>query len=509
MFALTACPNKKDEPPPPAKPTSETKKEPEKKTAEKADEQKQKNNQQGQVAPGGGKTADNQQPKKNGQAPATGPGVTTGPRTPPVSPLPPSEAASIPKVINPQDDVAILLTKFFVESEPDAIENARKNLVDEVFSEEGEAQGKVVEIQALIAKLERSGLYSPEVKSRVAYLQNGVADHVREDRNYDLLQKGAFIVGTGIVGGTLAGTGAYRLVGKIPSATKTAYLASQSAVREGISKAYAGTRTGLTAVKNTVGSREALGATYRDTKEAIVQAGRSTVNATVETGAAVKNAVTSTARRAFRSSETVVRDHLEDLGLSQAEREVFAELAPVARREIPVGTEFFATPKATFKYAVLDTWDGQPLGLNRVVVFKTKRLIRGSPIEANFASNRIPADQAGELASKLAVQEVEGPSRTFVHFMNMKTGTVSALRWPVDKFVALLSGAGRTVKPIFTNMDVPTAVGTALATTGAMGVIYWYGLDDGEDQAHEDDAINLERMLRPQEKPAVSAELRR
>ncbi len=447
-----ACENSKDDNPP-AKPASK-----QGEPGKPADQQKQATNDQG--AP----TSQSSSKK----APA---GALTAPI--------PNES-KIPEILNAQDDTTSLLRRMFVEVHEEQIEAAGNRLVDEVFSDEGEAQGKIVRIQASIAELAKKGAYTPEAKHRVAFLQSKLMDRIRDNQYTDVLEKGVFFVATGAVLGTIAGTGAYKNLPEIGQSIKASSRDGLNAFRSKMSDLYAGGQRAYRDVASRVSNRESF---------------QGAVNSVRDTTSRLTRRISDSAGAPFRPAETLVRDTLDDLGVTTVEGNAIRELAPVPPTELPTTLEWKNTPKSTLQYSVLDHFQGEDLGIERRLVFRQDRLVRGSHLQTTFVSNPMPADIAGSVAARLEAREIERPERMFVHFANLKTGAVSALRWPVAKFNAMLESANARVRPLFMTMDVPTAVGTGVTTAGAMGIVYWWGAGNGESIAEQKGAANLENMI--------------
>jgi|GEM_PF-3623577 len=423
------------------------------------------------------------------QSPESKAPIGATPTVPPPTTATPN-APNVARVINPDDDATILLAKYLMEVHPDAVDASRGQIVNEIFSDEDLAQAKILEIQAAVARLAKNGLYTSDVKSRVAFLQNSIQDRIQQDQYYGVLQKGVFVVATGAALGTLAGSGffpyTYQHLPEAVPAIRSSVNYTTTAVRDKMSALYKKTADVTRELKATVSSRERLNALVDKTREGF------------------HNAVSS-ARAPFKSAEEIVKENLNDLGFQKYDQEILGELTPVKQVDLPDRMDFQATPKSNFQYAVLDTLHGEPLGIQRIFAFKQERLVRGSPFETVFITQPIEADLAGSMASRLAARADEPPARQFVHFQNLKTGTVSALRWPATKFKNMLESAGQKIQPLYHNMDMPTTIGTAALGATGFGLYYWKGYDNGEKTAQQYDAVNLEGMI--QEKRALTSSL--
>jgi hypothetical protein len=404
----------------------------------------------------------------------------------------PSNPETVTAIISPADDTTRLLTMMLIEVHPDMIEKARTQLINDVFSDEGTVQGKVVEIQASIAKLAKNDLYTPEIKNRVAFLQSRLLDRIKNDQLYDVLEKGVFFVGTGALLGTLAGTGAYRQIPQLGSSIRTGSQDALTSARAKIVEIYAQSRSTLQDLKAKVPDRESLNAALDRTKAKI----KDVTDAAVQAGSRWRNKAAPALER-DASADTLLRENLDDLGLLDYQRTAVSELSPVSAADLPLGLEFFTTPKSDFRFAVLDVLNGRHLKSTKVLVFEQQRIAEGNPFNSYYLTNRLPNEMVSSINSRLAMNPsgIETPERQFIHYMNLKTGAVSAMRWPVRKFEAMLQGASARIKPLFLNMDVPTAVGTGVASTAAMSVVYWYGYQNGEDTAQSYSAVNLEKMI--------------
>jgi hypothetical protein len=204
----------------------------------------------------------------------------------------------------------------------------------------------------------------------------------------------------------------------------------------------------------------------------------------------------------FRDVETVVFENLEDLGVVGAERSAIESLeTPDAATLAAADLGFVATPKSSFKFAEVANWEGRDLDGERRLAFKQRRLLRGRPYETVLVTNPMPADVAGRIGSQLEARPSDG--RQFVHFMRLKTGAISALRWPIGKFKNIMAGTGAMIKPLFGAIDIPTATGTGVLSAGAMVLAYNYGYDEGQTATEESGSLNLEAMLKPNTTPPV------
>lgn len=431
----------------------------------------------------------------------------TRPTVPPVTAPPPSttipNAPSIARLINPTDDTLILLSKYLMEVHPDAIESTRDQLVNEIFSDEDQAQGKILEIQASVAKIANHGLYSNDVKGRIAFLQSRLVDQIQSNQYYDVLEKGVFFVASGAVLGGLAGTNAIPwVVDHAPNAVpaiKNAAQYTRDALRDKFNAIYQRSTAAARELRATVRDRERLNAFVDNTKAGV----RKATNATLEAGTRVKNQIVDAARAPFKSAEKLVSENLEDLGLQKYDLDALGELTPVRRSDLVDNIEFRPTNKANFQYAILDTMYGMPLGIQRVVAFRQQRIIRGSPFETIFVTHPVDAGFAGNIASHLTVDATQ-PAGRFVNFMNLKTGVVSTLRWPVDKFTAMLKSADVSVQPLFQSLKDPRTVGTAALSATGFGIYYWWGYGNGEQNAQQYGAVDLENMIQRGNQPPVA-----
>jgi hypothetical protein len=390
---------------------------------------------------------------------------------------------TVATVLSPQDDVMLALTRLFVVENSDAIEQARDQVVDEIFYDEGEAQGRIVEVQSAVAKLANNNLYSPEAKNRVAYLQSGIRDRIISDQNWDILKKGTFFVVGGTAVGMMAGTHAWRYYPEVISSAKNGWNASTNFVKENTSKLLSKSKEGWQSVTSPIRDRAR--------REELIDSASAM-------GSRVGSKISRAVRRPMRSAHDLVHENLEDLGLDPMDLGAIRQFRPVDSTQIPPEVEFLNTPKSTFKYAVLDRWEGEDLGLDRMLVFKQQSLLpRGAALDTDFVTERMPAEVAGRVANKLRLYDVEPESRQFVHFQRVGSTIATPFRWTAAQFRRMLAGTNdNIIQPMFRATDVPTAVGTGVATTALLSWAYHNGYGNGQNNAQQMDAIDLESLIR-------------
>jgi hypothetical protein len=399
----------------------------------------------------------------------------------PVPTAPIENRDTIASVIQPDDDTTILFTKFLRENRADQIERTSDQLLDEVYKDEGQAPGKRLELEATVAKLQNHGLYTPEVRKRVMFLQNRIEDR-RVDKNYaSAVSYGAFIVGSSLAIGTLSATGAFKHVPEIPAYTQAWAQRGQAAAREKMHEFRVKWHEGLDKFNRTVRDRQNLNAAVDRTRQSIV-------SGTTRFAEAVKSP--------FRGADAIVRENLADFGITAEQEQAIGTLSPTRVIDLPVTADFKPTPKSTFQYAVLDRANDEvPLTNEKIIAFKQQRLAAGSPFENIFVSQPMPSETADAIVAQIAAREAAPLERQFVHFVNFKTGAVSAMRWPVTKFKKMMQDAGVRIRPLFANFDTPTFAGTTASSAGLMAVLYWWGFENGQNDVQNYQSVNLERLI--------------
>jgi len=412
---------------------------------------------------------------------------------PPAASAPNSQ--SISRILTPNDDTMILFTRMLVSLHAEDIESARDRLVDEIFSDEGQAPLKILELQSAVARLVNGGFYTPESKARVAYLRSDLEERAKNDQYADTLKKGAIFVATSfLVLGPVAASGLYRQVPELGTALRRSVDSTKAMWRDNV--------TGK------------LGSKLQELRSGVTDPARRRAfyERTVNRGKQIKDSVAETATRAFRPTETLVRDNLEDLGVGIMQPEAINELVAVDSSEVPQELVFTPTPKASLEFAVVDRWAGEDLGINRRLVFRQQRLVRGVPLQTTFVSNPIAEDVASSIGEKISlrapVTPISGPvpltapetvaaaaaDQEFVHVVNAESGAVSATRMRWSQFTNMLKGIHGRYAPLFLS---PTSLGVGVTSAAAMGGVYWWGFNDGAVKGQPSSTMDLEAMVGP------------
>ena len=377
-------------------------------------------------------------------------------------------AAEVSKVVEPRDETTTLFTLMLTSTHGPQIDNARDRLVNEVFSDEGAAPVKIALIQASVAKLANNGLYTDEPRARVHRLQSKLNERYESEQYSDVLTKGAIFAATSfLVLGPVAAGGVYRHVPEIGTKIKNGAKATRTAWRENVA--------------------DKVGDKWRNLKSNVTDPERR--RHVFSRGRHMADDVAQTASRPFRSAEQLLRENLEDIGVSTMDHAAINELRVVEGIEMPESVIFTETPKPTMKFAIVDHWAGEDLGMNRRIVFRQDRLMRGSPLETTLVTNPMPEEVAAGLGSRLTRQAIEPPERDFVNVVHPETGAVASTRVTWQRFREAIAEAGAKYRPLVLS---PTSLGVGATTTAAALGGYWWGYEDGHLYGRTANAMNLE-----------------
>lgn len=412
----------------------------------------------------------------------------------PTIPEPPKTIAA---AIDASDRLLSLLIEYLSSPDSSKIDSNASALLDEMFENEAEKEGKVVELQVNIGKLSHTGLYTPQVKERVALLQTQLDDRVRLHDQWDMLGKGLYFVAGGVVVGSIAGWGVPALGAVTRDGIRNGWSSAKSGMYSGMNTGYnmsvKGLQSGYGMLKSGSGSAYRYARTnftrqnFIDSKNAAFQAGTN-----------FRNRVTGFWHQPITPSQIMLNNNLNELGLTMTQRNVLGQIYEVPRMVIPAGLRFEKTPRPTLEYAILDRSPdlaSTPLGAKRVFAFKQGRWIRGSRFETIYVSQPMNAQSAKFIADKFKVRNAQPTEGQTVHFLNLKNGAVTALQVSADTFKSIANGTGRMIKPLFTNFDVPTAVGTGVVTTTLLAVAHSYGYDSGHFQTEQQVDLELEKFV--------------
>lgn len=474
------------------------------------------------------------------------------PKGPPNEVRPPSErglpTASVGSVLHSRDKVTDLFSALLTSS-GSQVSQISDQIVDTVFTNDDMVRPRLWTLQENVADIAQAGLYDDEAENRVAILHQDFQKKVKSDARARALLDGVFVIGTSAAIGVFAGTpmatrwaeipagmakGAKWSGGKISRGWWWLFHGEKRLPSFGRSVASAETPAGETAAAEAPTAEEPIaGASAAPNETVATEAPVSEIpatemtespaaeiptdeapvteataeapatQATVEGPAATASTEPTTRtgklsrklsevkNRMLLPPENLAYYNLETIGVTPEELTVLRPFEDITGSDAISGLKFKNTEVSGLRYAEVDHWQDQDLGVHRRLALEVKRL-NPKGRTTYLLSPQANEEQIRSIVNKLYVPEREAANRMRVYWLNPKNWNLTPIKTSVSNFMYKV---GRPVKPLFTPFDGKRALGTGTATAVLTGLWYMDAYDRGQNNGELYADIDLERLV--------------